>query len=267
MNNIIKRKNQHFSFMPKYITYNYLKNCYNKGHRIVVSRYGDGEYFIIRNLKKRVAKHDVNDELVKLLNYSVQTKGQLICLPSKIKIAPINLNKTEDIKFANIISKYIISITNHNLYGQGQWRMIDLLKNNSDFITNYFLDKTLIVTGHKDATTDAFKNIKQVEVYETPIENAAIEYKSISKDLISICKNFKNIIFGCGPLSKILIADLITQCNSNLIDLGSIIGIIVNPFSSGIPAVNRWSGFGKKGDPKQVYECSVNFFKTLKEKM
>lgn len=267
MNNILERRKSFFEFMPKHPTYSYLKNCYIKGKRIVVSRYGDGEYYIILGQKKRVAKQNVSEELIKLLNYSVRTKGQLICLPAKKKITLTNLNESENIKFSDVLSRYIISITDHNLYGQGQWRMVDLLRNNSNFITNFFLDKTLVVTGHKEATECAFRKIRQVEVYETPVYNATSEYKTISKDLASICEGFKNIIFGCGPLSKILVADLISRCDSNLVDLGSIISIIVNPFSPDIPVVNRWSGFGKNGDPKKVEECSINFFETLRKKL
>jgi len=255
-----------FDFMPKHTTYNYLKERYIKCKRIIVSRYGDGEYFIIKGKTGRVAKQNVTEGLIKLLNYSVRTKGQLICLPAKKKITLTNLNEKEDIKFSDILSRHIVSITDHALYGQGQWRMLDLMHNNSDFITNFFLDKTLIVTGHKEATEYAFRKMKQIHVYGTPLDNAWSEYKIINKDLISICNSFKNIIFGCGPLSKILIADLINQCNSNLLDLGSNIGVIINPFSFDNPAVNRWSGFGKKGDPKKVEKCSTDFFETLEHK-
>jgi len=51
--------NTTFEFMPKHITYNYLKDQYKKGNRIVVSRYGDGEYFLIkgkRGNKKTVSR-------------------------------------------------------------------------------------------------------------------------------------------------------------------------------------------------------------------
>lgn len=256
-----------FEFMSKYPTYRYLKKLYLEGKRVVVSRYGDGEYFILRGEGKRVAKQYVTETLTELLNYAVQVKGQLICFPAKKNITPINLNENENIKFTEILARYIIGITDHSLYGQGQWRMIDLLRNNSDFMTNFFLDKTLIVTGHKDATEYAFEKMNQVEVYETPLDNASGEYKVISKELISICGSYKNIILSCGPLSKILIADLINNCNSNLVDLGSVISIIVNPFSSGQPAVNRWSGFGKNGDKKEVEKCSTDFFNTLRIKL
>jgi len=263
----MKNEEQFFKFMPKQATYNYLKNRHKEGNRIVVSRYGDGEYNIITGRKKKAAKQIVSKELGNLLIHSVKTKGQLVCLPAKIKINSENLYYTKGIKFSDFLSRYFIQNTNHSLYGQGRWRMIDILRYNSEFITNFFLEKTLIVTGHKEDTENAFKKNSQVEVYETPLANAAAEYEIIRKEITLNCGRFKNIIFACGPLSKILIADLINRCNSHLIDLGSVVGILVNPFSSGVPAVKKWSGFGKNGNKEVVERCSVDFFKTLRRKM
>lgn len=255
-----------FKFMPKHQTYSYLKNRYENKKRIAVSRYGDGEYFIIEGKKDSIAKQILTEELNSLLNVSVRTTGQLICLPAKIKVNLENINEIEDIKFSDFISRYIIKITDHSLYGQGQWRMIDLIRNKSEFITNFFLDRTLIITGHKNEADYAFKKMKKVHVYETPTINACSEYKIINKEIINLSKKYKNIIFACGPLSKILIADLIRECNSNLIDLGSVLGIIINPYSGEFPVVNKWSGFGKKGDKKVVERCSIDFFDTLRKK-
>jgi hypothetical protein len=255
-----------FEFMPKHVTYCYLKNKYKKGHRIVVSRYGDGEYFIIKGEMGRFAKQDVDKNLIKLLNYSVRKKGQLICLPSKTKINLDNLYKDNYKKFSDNMSRYIIRSTKHSIYGQGQWRMIDLIHNKSEFITNFFLEKTLIVCGHKESAMNAFKHMNNIEIYGTPPMNATKEYEIISNDIKDICNNFRNIIFACGPLSKILIADLIDICNANLIDLGSIFGIIINPFSVSIPVVNMWSGLGKKEDKKILDKYSYEFFETINKK-
>jgi len=254
--------------MSKHQTYNYLKDLYKKKRRVVVSRYGDGEYFIISNKKgNRISKQIVTDEFRTLLLRALNKKGQLICLPSKNKIDLANLYLDDHKKFSTAMSKFIISVSDHSLYGQGQWRMIDFLRYKSTFITNFFLEKTLVVTGHSSEAKMAFHNEKNVEIFETPFFNAIKEYKQIIKDLKKVSKNFDNIIFGCGPLAKVLIADLVNVCDSNLIDLGSIIGIIVNPFSQEkITPVRKWSGFGKKGNPETIERVSKNFFETLREK-
>lgn len=267
MINLPKRNNIYFTFMPKHQTYNYLKDLYKKKKRVVISRYGDGEYFIISNEGgNRISKQIVTDEFRILLSEALNKKGQLICLPSKNKIDPINLYLDDHTKFSTIMSKFIISVSDHSLYGQGQWRMIDFVNYKSKFITNFFLEKTLVVTGHSSEAKTAFHNEKNIEIFETPIFNAIKEYKQIIKDLKRVSKKFDNIIFGCGPLAKVLISDLINVCDSNLIDLGSIVGIIVNPFSQDkISPVMKWSGFGKKGNPEVVERCSKSFFETLKE--
>lgn len=260
---------RYFKVMSKHITYTYLNDLYNNKKRIVVTRYGDGEYFIIKGIIKkrnRIAKQYVTNELIISLSKAIQTEGQLICFPCKIKITPDNLYILDNDKLSNNLTKYLINLSHHSLYGQGQWRMIDILRYDSAFITNFFMEKTLIVTGHREATYNAFKKMNNINIYEVPIDNAFKEYHIINKDLIKICNQYKNIIFGCGPLSKILISNLIKLCDTNLIDLGSVIGIIINPFGINSVPVNLWSGFGKKGNKDIIKKCSDNFFKTLKKK-
>ena len=175
-----------FEFMSKHVTYNYLKNKYKEGHRIVVSRYGDGEYFIIKGKTGRIAKQNVGKNLKKAFNYSVRKKGQLICLPAKTKISLDNLYKNNYNRFSDNMSRYIVRCTKHSVYGQGQWRMIDLIHNRSDFITNFFLEKTLIVCGHKDTAIKAFKNMANIEIYGTPPMNATQDYEIINNENILI---------------------------------------------------------------------------------
>ena len=43
-----------------------------------------------------------------------------------------------------------------------------------------------------------------------------------------MCNSYDTILFSCGPLSKVLISDLIDKCNCNLIDLGSVLNAILN---------------------------------------
>jgi len=198
---------------------------------------------------------------------SVKTKGQLVCLPAKKKINEENLNETENIKLTEIISKHIIKISDQTLYGSGRWRMIDSLRNKSELITNFFLGETLVLTAHKRTAEIAFASMNNIDVFEVPIRNACGEHENIKKYLVSVCDKYRNIIFACGPLSNILIADLISCCDSHLIDLGSVVDIIINPYSVGIPVARRWAGLGRKGDPKIVKRCSVDFFNTLNMKL
>ena len=246
----------------KHGTLNYLKNQYKNGNRIVVSRYGDGEYFILIGVKKKkVAGQQMTKDLIESLNRSIKKKGQLICLPS------IRLKKYKNLKLSDKITNYIVDNSKHDLYGQFKWRDIDLSRYCGEFISEFFVGNTLIVTGFKEACEKAFDNYKKIDVYKTPLRNAAGNYKKIRNDLISISKKYKNIIFGCGPIGKVLIADLIDKCQSHLIDLGSSIGIIIAPYSINYFTVRSWPGYLRRSTSKKIEECSINFFKSLNKKL
>ena len=196
---MIERRKDPFRFITKHGTYHYLKELYEKGKRVVISRYGDGEYWIMTGVKKKkgIAGQVVTDELIELLNKSFKKEGQLVCLPNKIIISKENLYEDDKI-LKNQIARYIIHNSKHNLYGQVQWRDIDLLRYNSEFVTEFFVEKTLVITGHKEICERAFNNRKgvTVDIYGVPMKNASGEYKNIKNDLISISKDYKNIIFS-----------------------------------------------------------------------
>ncbi len=261
-----------FKSISKHGTYNYLKDRYKKGNRIVVSRYGDGEYLIMLGTKKKkgIAGQKVTEELTRLLNESIKKKNQLICIPNKIRITQDTLYINEDNeRLSNKIGRYIISNSNHSLYGQVQWRDIDLIRYNSEFVTEFFIGKTLVITGHKEVCEKAFHNRKKVrvDVYGIPMKNAAGDYENIKSDLISISKEYKNIVFAAGPIAKVLITDLIDECEAHLIDIGSSIGVIINPYSITYQVVRYWPNTLRKKDPKVVKIYSDKFFKTLNKKI
>jgi hypothetical protein len=255
-----------FNFLGKYATYNYIKELCNHGKRVVVSRYGDGEYMIMLGIKKEkgIAGQEVTNKLTELLNNSIKINGQLVCLPNKTIISNNDLYRDDDV-FKNKIARYIIQNSKHDIYGQVQWRDIDLLRFDSELITNFFIGKTLIISCHKDACKNAFENYKEVDIYEVPMKNASAIYNEIKVDLFSIAKKYKNIIFCAGPISKVLIADLIDKFETNLIDLGSGLGIIINPFSS-YQIVRHWPGVLRKEDPEIIKKYSDKFFNTLNKK-
>jgi len=261
-------RNKPFKFMNKHGTYHYIKDLYKKGDRVVVSRYGDGEYWIMTGVKKKkiIAGQLVTEELIKLLNKSFKKEGQLVCLPGKIKTSRENLYE-EDSILKNKISRYIIQNSDHAMYGQVQWRDIDLIRYDSELVTNFFVGKTLVVSGHKEVCQKAFSNIEGVDVYGVPVRNSFGDYENIKNDLVSISKLYKNIIFSAGPITKILIADLIDKCETHLIDLGSSLGAIINPYSIDCQVVRTWPNCLRREDLKIIKKHSDKFFKTLNKKI
>lgn len=274
--NKIKKKKS-FKFIGKQETYNYLKKRHKEGKRIVVSRFGDGEYFHMVGVvkgRRREGGHCGTEELTRLLNESIKKKDQLICLPNQVIITQNNLylrkaNENPKYKLANKIGRYIISNSDHDLYGQVRWRDIDLISYNSEFVTEFFVGKTLVITRYKEVCEKAFRNRKKVmvDVYEIPRKNAASDYKNIKSDLISISKEYKNIVFAAGPLANILIADLIDGCKAHLIDIGSSIGVVIAPYSSNYYTARSWPGSLRRADSRRIIKCSDDFFKTLNKKL
>jgi hypothetical protein len=263
-----KDKDYNFKVLTKHQTYSYLNNLVRENKRVVVSRYGDGEYFIVRDKgrmrkdgRRTVAKQTLNDALVVSLRKALIKKNQLICLPHKTQIKTLEENDKGD--FPTEIAKFLIRFSHHSLYGQVNWVWIDLLRNKSNFITNFFVKDCLFVTGHKEAAENAFASSKNVKVFGVLPVNAFEEYEEITKELKKICRNFKNIVFACGPVSNILLCDLIDVCDSNLVDWGSAAGVVINPFATKTKPVKSWSGWGKRASEEEIKRISENFFETL----
>lgn len=214
-------------------TLKYIKNrMYTE--RIVTSRYCDGEYLMMNNLNNNT--HDSFDILPDALKIAIKHKNQFVC---------INYLKPHNIERNDIwctIQKYFIGIGGHSLYGCGNWLLYDF-QNDNEVLPFFFSNNTLLVTGHVEESKQAFKNQKNLQIYPMLKKNASSSYEEDKKKLIELCFNdkFDNILFACGPIGKILLTDLIGVCNSNLIDLGSLLNAMVNEYSFDTPLIDQWT--------------------------
>ncbi len=207
--------------MSRYETLDYLKNEYKKGTRSVISRYNDGEYLLMNNTS-RVIANSTSEGLSDLLKKSIKVKGQFLC---------VNYLKDHNIKQKDRwyeAQKYLIDQSKNELYGCSNYNVQDFCEG-SELISKYFIGNVLIVTGLDKKTLEFFKDLQPtVSVYKTPSSNAVNEYENIKKDLESICNNYDTILFSCGPLAKVLVADLVDKCKTNLIDFGSVLNAILD---------------------------------------
>jgi hypothetical protein len=207
--------------MCRYETLDYLKEEYKKGTRSVISRYNDGEYLLMNNTD-RVIANSTSGILSDLLKKAIKIKGQFIC---------VNYLKTHNIEKKDRwyeAQKYLIDQSKNELYGCSNYNVQDFCEE-SELISKYFIGNVLIVTGLDKETLDFFKDLQPiVSVYKTPMSNAVSEYENIKKNLENICNNYDTIIFSCGPLAKVLVADLIDKCKTNLIDFGSVLNAILD---------------------------------------
>ena len=205
-------------------TLEYLYNKFQEKERLIVSRYNDGEYFIMKQQETKVIVklfgEDCSKILKDLLFKSIEDKRQFICTNY---LKPKNFSEN-DIWYK--VQRYIIDNSNNNLYGCSHWTVYDFCNENK-LLPQLFSGDTLIISGLHEYFKPAIENYnKKIYFYDTPIISVEKSYKKIKEDLLKICKNFENILIACGSLSKVLLVDLIDECEANLIDIGSMINAL-----------------------------------------
>jgi hypothetical protein len=211
--------------MSRKDTLKYLHDKYINGERLIVNRFNDGEYLLMQGIETNQIKRQIGSGssliLKNLLINSMKNKKQLVCTgymePSTLLSDHYLWYKTQ---------KFVIDNSNHDLYGCSNWATADFRAGNI-LIPFLFSDKTLIVSGiaeHIEPVLIQYN--KQTTFYKTPNLNAEKHYFDIKRDLINSCGKYKNIILACGPLSKVLLVDLIDECDAHLIDVGSLINAI-----------------------------------------
>jgi len=201
-------------------TLDYLLKKFHNKERIVFSRYGDGEYFLMTSKKLSGGE---TFETGNLLKESLMKKEQLICTVY-FRSTYEELTKIS-CRWANT-QRYIIENSKRNIYGTGAFLRRDYLSECS-LLPNFFVD-CLVVTGHYKETVSTFKNEKiNCDVFEMPKNKASDKYLKARNYLLKNGKNYKNVIFSCGPIGKVLISDLVSEVSCNLIDFGSMINVIL----------------------------------------
>jgi len=210
--------------MDRIETVDYLKSkMYSE--RLAVSRYGDGEYLLMNKIIGQ--KTEDKERMSPLLLKSIKVKGQLVCIPF---LKPHNIEH-KDMWYK--AQKFFVDTSQHELYGNAMWNVYDFLTDNS-VLPFLFSKNTVLVTGYPDESKAAFKNLQpDLKVISTPLTNASEKYKQIKLKILDYNNQNKvdNIIFACGAISEILISDLISVCEANLVDLGSVMNAILNEYA------------------------------------
>jgi hypothetical protein len=207
--------------MDRVETLEYLKNKLVKKERIVLPRYNDGEYLLMKRLPGHTV-HESTEKLSDLLIEAIKVQGQLICINY---LKPHNIEK-KDIWFDT--QQYLMEQANQDLYGCGNWLLHDFCTDSS-LLSKFFSGKVLLVAGLADEASGYLKSIQSdMEFYKTHKTNAPDKYEEIKNDLQNICQNYNTILFACGPIGKVLIADFVSLCGCNLIDIGAIINAVTN---------------------------------------
>jgi hypothetical protein len=202
-------------------TLDLLKKDYEEDKRLVVSRYCDGEYLLMS--KKGTAGNNslaVSD----LLLGSIKAKDQLVCINY---LKPHNIER-EDIYYKT--HNFLVEHAEQELCGCSNWMLVDY-QDDSDLLSKLFSGKTIVVGGLAKDFHELYSEYnKDLEFYETPSKNSNEMIEEIKNDLISLCNTNKydNIILAFGPACKVVLVDLIPHCDSNIVDVGSMLNAFVN---------------------------------------
>lgn len=218
--------------MDRVETLEHIKDSMYK-EALAIPRYNDGEYLLMNKMTGNV--YDSHDILADLLKKAIKVKGQLVCINY---LKPHNIAK-RDIWFKT--QEYLVDVSMHGLYGCGNWCIHDF-QNNNEVLPYFFSGNTLLLTGHHIESEYAFRD-KQINlrILPTPKKNSSEKYEEIKSGLVDYCKmgNFDNVVFACGPIGKVLLTDVIDVCDSNLIDIGALLNVIINEYSQDVPLINQ----------------------------
>jgi len=207
------------NIMDRIGTRNYIFNEFLKGRRVVVTRYGDGEYHLMRNEKYYLYGAD-ESHLCGLLLASIKNRNQLVCVPY---LKPHNI-ENKDVWFD--AANYFIKEGGQPIYGSTQWNVYDFVVDLKT-IPKFFEKETLIITGFENEVKEFFKNRSDIYVLGAPAQKASVFYESIKASILKCLQdNFKNVVFAIGAVGKVIATDIIDKCEANILDIGSLLNIL-----------------------------------------
>lgn len=208
--------------LDKKATVDYLLDKYDNGKRIAATRYGDGEYLMmIGSINSILREYENQTVLPNLLLKTIKADGHLLCIPQP---KPHNI-QLKDVWFNAY--KFIIDQSKNEIYGHANWNVYDF-QNGSKLISKFFYGKTLLVTSYIDECKKFFNEFANIEFLKAPSKNASLQYGELKDALLKIKHLFRNIVFSIGPISKVLVGDLVGETSDcNLIDFGSLVNAFI----------------------------------------
>jgi len=252
-------REQGFSYrvMDRYETCQYFQQ--RAGQRRVVSRYNDGEWNLMTGGTKgrhvsesanRIGK-DAVKRIGSLLNEAITKKGQDV---------GVNVLKPHNRPNGSWerCQQYLAKTGGHKQYIAANWLVHDF-KTACQLVPQFFIGKVLIISGYAEAFNNLLCDVRaSCDTYQPPTRGASAEYDKHHAEVIKLISDgsYDNVLFGCGPLGKVLLADAIKLCASNLIDIGALACVIPKK-------IEGWpTGWVKTIDIKKA---RARFFERVKE--
>jgi len=235
-----------------------IESSIQNGDRLVVSRYSDGEVNIMSGIDARpsLATGNENPKFLanKLIN-AIATKGQLVCI-NELKAKNIARND----KWVGV-QRFLANAGKRNTYGAANWNIYDF-QNGSKILSHLFSGKLLVITGY-DMIKGVLKRYRShFDIYKTPLKEMSARFDEHAMAINKMAKNnYDNILFCCGPSGKIILSKLIGVCESNLVDLGSVINAIITGLGKA-DITKRWNMSWVSN--VDLNKCAMQFVKGLK---
>ena len=190
--------------------------------RVAVSRYSDGEYALLCG--KAAGTKENPKALAGLLKKAIHTPGQLVCVNH---LKPHNIRNND--KWVKV-QRGLVKLGECSQYGCANWNISDY-QDDCSLLPNFFKGSVLLLTRFASLGKVVFKDKGiNIECMQTKGSSASDEYGIIKTRLLDTCNKYDNILFSCGPIGKVLLVDLISHFKGNLIDFGSLVNAILDPY-------------------------------------
>jgi hypothetical protein len=198
-------------------TCDYIYSCLIDQKRLVVLRFGDGEYLVMKGYTNEILDQTEDPVMLnKLLSKTLMDKRIFLTIPYA---KPHNI-ENKDIWFQ--AQQYLIEKSGQELYGCSNWNVFDFT-NECRILPLLFRGKVLLWTAFADQAERFFSPLCDITIFQAPETKASSEYGITLKICKDICSHYDNILFSMGPVGKVIITDLVDHCTANLIDFGSLV--------------------------------------------
>lgn len=246
------KRNNPAKILDRQKTLSYIKEEMGK-RKMSISRYQDGEYKVMTKKSKLSGSGMESSDIASDLIDAFCNSNQFMCIN---QIKPRNL-KIRDIWFD--CYNYYKDLWPHKILGNANWNVEDY-KCESDVLSDFFLGRTLIVTGWADYVKEVFKKHGiEIDCISTPSVSASLELNNYRDQVNKVINQYDNVLFACGKIGKIMIAENSKSLNQsqNLIDIGAVLNAILQPYIEE-DIVSRWGMSWAKNKVAPNNYCGPN---------
>jgi hypothetical protein len=233
-------------------------NTLLSGGRLVMTRYGDGEAWMMR---ERGKYHPEKQAILgPLMRQSIAAKahGHIPCI---LRAKQKNRDKT-DTWWSNMI---------HQMYWGQRLRygcahvFTDDFKDDQALLLELFCRKTLIVTSHPELVSQIADKYSHIGYYEIGSHHLWPHQEQYTQDILKLVEKegYESVLCSGGPTFKVIIPRMAEHCGAHLVDLGCTINALLYPFAPEV--VRKWNMSWIRSAQPQIK--AADFYKQMEERV